>query len=386
MAKASHLRQINQRKVIRAMMRLRAASRTELAREAGLSQPTVGRIVDELLGCSILSEADENRPAPSDEVRRNGQPQAQLGRPSQPLQLDRRKRRFLAIQVGVHHTRFAAMPIAFSDSDDWQLSVPTPQTPDDFADAMQRVSKEVVPRGLQACVISLPGVIDERAGRVLLSPNLHWIEKADFTAIVRRITPAQLIYIQEIRALALGQLAAEPEVQDFLLVDFGSGVGAAAVIGGRLYEPPLPLSGELGHTPVVGNDRPCSCGATGCVETLVSRGGLMASAKQHGGSARTWPALVEQLRDNELPKWFTASLDATSTTIAAGVNLLGVRQVLLSGALNDLPAAVDYLCAAVQRGVMWARFGEISCRPIRRRRMAGMISLAVDQVMLTDHS
>ena len=58
MAKASHLRQINQGKVIRAMIRLRAASRTQLAREADLSQPTVGRIVDELLDRSVLSEVE----------------------------------------------------------------------------------------------------------------------------------------------------------------------------------------------------------------------------------------------------------------------------------------------------------------------------------------
>jgi predicted NBD/HSP70 family sugar kinase len=393
MAKASHLRQINQRKVIRAMIRLSAASRTQLAREAGLSQPTVGRIVDELLDSSILSEVEVgDQPSPpspppsssSDEAGQNGQPTPQLGRPSQALQLDRRRRRFLAIQVGVHTTRVAATPIAISYADEWQATFPTPQSPDDFADALKAVAGRVVPRGLQAAVVCLPGVVDERAGRVLLSPNLHWTERADFTDIVRRVTPARLLYIQEIRALALGQLAVEPQLQDFLLVDFGSGVGAAAVIGGKLYEGPLPLSGELGHTPVVGNNRPCSCGAVGCVETLVSRGGLLASAKQHG-DPQTWPELVKHLQQQgSLPPWMTESLDAVATTIAGGLNLLGVRQVLFSGALNDMPSVTDHLCAAVRRGAMWGRFGEIQCRPAPRRRLVGMISLAIDHVLLSD--
>jgi predicted NBD/HSP70 family sugar kinase len=389
MAKASHLRQINQRKVIRAMLRLSAASRTQLAREAGLSQPTVGRIVDELLESSILSEVevgDQPSPPSPDEAGQNGQPTPQLGRPSQALQLDRRRRRFLAIQVGVHTTRVAATPIAVSDADEWQATFPTPQSPDAFADALRAVAARVVPRGLQAAIVCLPGVVDERAGRVLLSPNLHWTEKADFTDIVRHITPARLLYIQEIRALALGQLAVEPQLQDFLLVDFGSGVGAAAVIGGKLYEGPLPLSGELGHTPVVGNDRPCSCGAVGCVETLVSRGGLLASAKQHRGP-KTWPELVEQHRQQgTLPPWLIESLDAAATTIAGGLNLLGVRQVLLSGALNDIPSATDHLCAGVRRGAMWGRFGEIHCRPVQRRRLVGMISVAIDHVLLSDQA
>ena len=398
MAKASHLRQINQRKVIRAMMRLNTASRTQLAREAQLSQPTVGRIVDELLDDSILSEVEvgDLPAAPSamtmDEASGNGQqapavppPPPQLGRPSQALQLDRRRRRFLAIQVGVHTTRVAATPLAVSDADGWQATFPTPQSPRAFADALKGLAGKVAPRGLQAAILCLPGVVDERAGRVLLSPNLHWTEKADFADIVRRITPARVLYIQEIRALALGQLAVDPQLQDFLLVDFGSGVGAAAVIGGKLYEGPLPLSGELGHTPVVGNSRPCSCGAVGCVETLVSRGGLLASAKQHRGP-KTWPELVEQLREqgSSLPTWLIETLDAVATTIAGGLNLLGVRQVLLSGALNDIPAATNHLCSAVRRGAMWGRFGEIHCRPASRQRLIGMISMAIDQVLLSD--
>ena len=127
MAKASHLRQINQRKVIRAMMRLSAASRTQLAREAELSQPTVGRIVDELLDSSVLSEVQSgDQPVAvagagvaDDAAPANGQPQTpQLGRPSTALQLDRRRKRFLAIQVGVHTTRVAATPIAVTDADE----------------------------------------------------------------------------------------------------------------------------------------------------------------------------------------------------------------------------------------------------------------------------
>ncbi len=379
MATISHLRHLNERKIIHTMMRLRVASRAQLARESGLSQPTVGRIVDELLDRSILSEPAQDKVAvalsPPDD-------QPQLGRPSTALQLDRR-RRFLALQIGVNRTRAATMPMGVSDADDWQLDLPTPGSATAFEELLKEHVSQIVPRGLQACIVSLPGVVNEREGKVLLSPNLHWTEKADFPAIFKAFTRAKVLYIQEIRALALGQLAAESELQDFLLVDFGNGVGGAAVIGGKLYESPLPLSGEVGHTPVVGNKRPCTCGAIGCVETLVSRNGLIASSIENGGP-RTWPALVKELEGRKLPKWLTATLDAVAQTIAGGLNLLGVRQVLLTGALGDIPPAVHYLIEATQRGAMWARFGEVNCRYARRRRMIGMISLAIDQVIHPD--
>ena len=379
MATTSHLREINQRRVIQTMMRLQTASRAQLARDSKLSQPTVGRIVDDLLERSILAEVGAGEQ--SDVAVQDDPPQ--LGRPSKALQLDRSRRRFLAVQLGVSRTRVAALPMRVTDADEWEHDFPTPATADAFHKALHHHTTESGLRGLQGCVISLPGVVDERAGRVLLSPNLHWTEKADFSSILHSITPARLVYVQEIRALALGQLTVEPQVKDFLLVDFGSGVGAAAVIDAKLYDAPLPLSGELGHTPVVGNLRSCSCGAVGCVETLVSRGGLVATSVEHGGESN-WEALVAQLQGGTLPRWMTDSLDAVATTIAGGLNLLGIRQVLVSGVLGEIPAAVEYLGAAIGRGAMWARFGEVGCRLIPRRRMVGMISLAINQIMLAD--
>jgi len=67
---------------------------------------------------------------------------------------------------------------------------------------------------------------------------------------------------------------------------------------GRLYSGPLPLSGELGHTPVLGNNRLCGCGATGCIETLISRKGLIASAQEHLQEPVSWPRLLNLLAES----------------------------------------------------------------------------------------
>ena len=53
-------------------------------------------------------------------------------------------------------------------------------------------------------------------------------------------------------------------------------VGGAIIVDGKPLANPLPISGEIGHTPVLGNARPCGCGAVGCMETLVSLRGLLA--------------------------------------------------------------------------------------------------------------
>jgi predicted NBD/HSP70 family sugar kinase len=374
MATSTHLRWINQRKIVHTMIRRRRASRTELAEVAGMSQATVGRIVDDLILKSVLTEvADKEDPEP-DRSR-------QLGRPLKLLELDHKRRRFLLIQLGARQTRLAAAPVAIPNTDKWNVEFATPKSAEHWIKSLRSHSKALPLRDIEAVIMSCPGVVDERSGTVLLSPNVRWAERADFPAAVRAVFGKTAVFVQEIRALALGQLAAEPHLQDFLLVDSGEGVGAATVIGGELQSGHIPVSGELGHTPVLNNSRRCGCGAVGCIETLISRSGLLQSFFEHGGR-RSWPALFSQVKHDGLPQWLKVSLDAVATTVAGAINVEGIATVLLTGCLTEFSDIVpEYLSSQIQRGAMWSRLGTVTCRTAPRRRMAGMISAGIDRAL-----
>lgn len=338
-----------------------------------MSQPTVSRIVDRLRSQHILTEAIDDEPAV---VCGAGKAAAVLGRPSTRLGLNRTRPRFGVVQLGVRHTRLAVLPVAIPSEDEWQSEFATPSS----ADVWLRQLAKAWKRHRRKClttVVSIPGVVDEAVGKVYLSPNVRWLEKVDLGQSLREICGPELLFKQEIRLLALGQIAAEPETGDFLLVDSGSGVGAAAIIGGGLFSGSVPLSAEIGHDAVPGNPRPCGCGAIGCLETLISRPGLLASATEQG-RPRSWPALIKHLTGKPTPRWLKQSLDSTAVDIAAALNLLGLRQVILTGAFHQLPPpCIDYLSNEVRQHAMWARFGEISIRTAPRRRQAGMVSAAL---------
>jgi predicted NBD/HSP70 family sugar kinase len=164
-------------------------------------------------------------------------------------------------------------------------------------------------------------------------------------------------------------------------VDFGDGLGAASVVSSSLQTGHLPLSGELGHTPVLNNDRACGCGAVGCVETLVSRPGLIQSSVEHGGP-QTWDELIAEVGKRGLPKWLKQALDATANTVAGALNVEGIANALFTGTITDFPENVtDYLCDQVRRGAMWSRLGTVVCKRAPRRRMAGMICVGIDRVL-----
>lgn len=373
MATPSHLRRLHERQIVSALRRVASATRGELARTAGISLPTAGKIVDDLLSQRILEAA----PADS-----NGG--ARLGRPAQSVRLDAARKRFLAVQLGVIHTRLSMVALAAPDIDRWDVEFPTPGNPQEWARRLEGITSRLETRQLEAVLLSVPGLVDERTGQSLLCPNLRWVEQAALRDLVRSVWPVPLCVMQEIRALALGQLALAPEQRDFLLVDFGDGVGGAFVVGGELFQSSIPLSGEMGHTPVLGNKRKCGCGAVGCVETLVSRSGLLKSfAADQPRVRHTWQALASQVWEHGLSPWLREALDAAAVTIAGALNVLGLRHVVITGSLTELPeTAVQYLSEAVRRGSMWARFGEVTCIGAPRRRLAGLVSAAIDRIVL----
>ena len=376
------LRRTNQRTVISLLLRLGSASRADLAKAAGISQPTAGKITTELLRLGIIQEAG----SAADDVNGNGRgPGPRLGRPGQLLRLDDRRARFVVIELGVSETSVSALPVAVKLEDEWTFTFPTPQSPDAWVKALRAVAEEIDGRLglLWGVLISVPGIVDEEAGKVLFSPNLHWLEKVSLPNLVGKCWNLPVLLVQEIRALALGHLVAEPGGEDFFLVDFGQGVGGAIVSEGKLYSHPMPLSGEIGHTPVAGNQRRCGCGAIGCLETLVSERGLLENfARAQGLANPTWKALVREVAENGVKPWLSETLAATAVVVAGALNVLGLHRVVVTGRLAELPEAVAGLAAEIKRGAMWGRFGEVHCQAAPRRRTAGLVGVGLDRLVL----
>jgi len=368
----------NKRALIRQLQRTGTASRAVLARSLGMSQPTAGKIVDELLDANILEEVVRVE----SDVRAGGR----LGRPGRLLQLNRSKPSILGIHLGIQKTELAELPIGAVDESDWKHSFRNPTGKTNRAalweEGLRTITENLRAKKYLGVLVSVPGIVDEAQNKVLFSPNLHWTEQADLRGIVSRIWSAPVSIVQEERVVALGHHFSNPSDESFLLVDFGEGVGGAIIVGGKPFSSPLPISGELGHTPTAGNQRRCGCGAVGCVETLVSTQGLLESfSAAHPKLNKDWATLQNYIAAHGIDSWLAKSLDAAAVAIAGALNVMGLRCVVITGSLTELPAAVlAHLSQSVQDSAMWARFGKVDCIGAPRRRATGLVAIGIDRL------
>ena len=385
----SRMGQLNRRALLRQLQKLGIASRAHLAKSLGMSQPTAGKIVDELLELDVVEEVDAP-PAGSRDVDGNGADTVVRGRPGRLLRLNQSSAKLLGIQLGVNETTVAGLSLGILERDEWHYTFSINHTQSDPAKAweqqLRKAAKAIAGDGFLGVLLSAPGVVDETGNRVLFSPNIHWTEKADLIGIVQRIWKAPALLVQEERVLALGYHLANPDCEDFLLVDFGEGVGGAIVVNGKPLANPLPLSGEIGHTPALGNHRRCGCGALGCVETLISVRGLLESfTAANPRLTNSWAALSEHIAKQGIEPWLAQSLDAAAVAIAGALNVLGLRQVVITGSLTELPPAVlAHLSRSIENGAMWARFGKVECIASPRRRTAGLVAVGIDRLVVPD--
>ena len=80
-------------------------------------------------------------------------------------------------------------------------------------------------------------------------------------------------------------------------ITLGTGVGGGIIIDHKIYSGSNFAGAELGHSVIVVDGRPCTCGRHGCWETYASATGLIKTTKEH---------MEEAPKDSPCGRWLTA--------------------------------------------------------------------------------
>ncbi|MGA7522811.1 MAG: ROK family protein [Acidobacteriaceae bacterium] len=124
---------------------------------------------------------------------------------------------------------------------------------------------------LDGIAVGFCGLVDRREGRVTATSGKYEdAPQIDLPAWGRREFGLPLVVENDARMALLGEhfAGAAAGFDDVVMVTLGTGIGGAAMMGGRLLTGKHFQAGCLGgHIPAILDGATCSCGAIGCAES-----------------------------------------------------------------------------------------------------------------------
>ena len=129
--------------------------------------------------------------------------------------------------------------------------------------------------------IGSPGTLDVKKGVVNYANNLGWNE-LPVAEIMQKTLPYPVKLTNDANAACLGEakFGAGKNYETIIMLTLGTGVGGGIIINGKLFEGNEGKGGELGHTVIVLDGEPCTCGRKGCLEAYASATALIRETKK----------------------------------------------------------------------------------------------------------
>jgi N-acetylglucosamine repressor len=136
-----------------------------------------------------------------------------------------------------------------------------------------------------------PGTVDPREGRSVLSTTIEFWRDVPLRERFEREFGLPCIVESNTRARTIAEqmLGAGGRSEDMIFVEYGWGIGAGMISGGRVILGHNFGAGEFGHTHVTESGPPCKCGSFGCLEATVGIAALASRARraiEEGGFSR----------------------------------------------------------------------------------------------------
>jgi glucokinase len=211
---------------------------------------------------------------------------------------------------------------------------------------MGRLAREIDTPAVVGMGVGIPGRVDV-AARQVLSGGFLDLSRVDLAAALERETGKRVVLDGDanLALLAEWRFGAARGTRNVVMITIGTGIGGAALLGGRLLRGRM-SGGQFGHVTVEADGHPCNCGRSGCVETTSSGTALRRLITEAGMPADTRiEALLDRARKGDgaalaiVKRWVLPLRSAIDSLVA----VLDPECVVLGGGLGSAAAAaIEY--------------------------------------------
>jgi len=305
-------------------------SRSDLVTRTGLTRSGIRGLIGELVAAGLVDE-------------RPSQPAGTPGRPS-PL-VRPRPDRALVLALEVNVDSLAVAVVGFGGAVQRLERVDRPRahvTVDAIVDDLADLVRPALGRlrhgdALIGIGVAVAGIVRRTDGVVRQAPNLGWREAPlgeRLRVALDLDVPLWVANEADLGGLAEHRRGSAVAVDDVVCIMGEVGVGGNVIVRGEPLIGAAGYAAEVGHMPLNPQGSACGCGSTGCWETEVGEGAMLAHAgRPIDGGREAVSALIEDAAAGDAAALAGLAHVASwlGIGLAALVNVFNPRLVVLGG-------------------------------------------------------
>ncbi len=269
------IRDINSNLVLETIIDKSPLSRATLSKELGLTKATISTIVQDLIDRQLVIEI--------------GSDNTDLGR--KPILLTYNKQAGYALCIDIQPDHCSTILSNLQADIIKQDTIVTPERPEDLPDALIEYVRELLSNlatshyGLVGITLSVHGVTYDN--HVKFAPyydlsGTHLISKMEGQLGIST-------YLEnEANLSAMGESCMVYDNANLASISVHSGIGLGLIMNNHLVKGYKGYAGEVGHTIIDIDGRPCPCGNHGCFEQYVSEKALLKEFATRKGKSRAY--------------------------------------------------------------------------------------------------
>jgi predicted NBD/HSP70 family sugar kinase len=342
------MRRINQRAVLDLLRRTGSATRPQVAKETGLSKPTVSQALLALEGYGL--------------ARATGHTSTGTGRSAVLYEADPTAGYVLGVDIGREHVRMAIADlggtvVARSEHRN------TSRSGTALVNAVGGQVTETVelagltPEDIVVRVLGSPGVADRDKRCFRHAPNLPGWGKAGLIDDLEAAVGPDLIIENDanLTAVGEGERGAARGVDVFACITIGTGVGMGLMVNGEVFSGATGAAGEIGYLPygqVRAADHPgTEPPARGHLEEATAAQSVVRGARELGlGNAKSAREVFRLAREGDelAVRAVEAEADRLAYTVASVAAVIDPELIVLGGGMGN---NADLLLAPIDRAL-----------------------------------
>ncbi len=360
-------------------------SRADLAETSGLNKSTVGSLLTQLQSWGVVKESGISNQHP--------------GRPGVLIDINPDAGRIIGAEIGVG---FITVIVADMKAKVlWRRNVETTEAGKPLTELSQAEVLEQAEHLLQEAIakamtcdchlfgigLGVPGLVNHSTGTLLFAPNLGW-RNVPFRDMWYQRFGIPVIVENEANAAALGEhvLGVAKQLDNFVYLSAGVGLGGGLVIDGKLYGGTGGYAGEIGHMTLEPEGPQCNCGNRGCWEMLVGPRAILQRVRQAAVEGRA-PDLLAQCSGNanaiQMKHVLQAAAQGQPAVLIALAEVgryLGIGIANLINALNPKMVVLGGVLSAVSPYILPRAQYEVNQRALETAREGMQIKISAFQL------